>query len=243
MSTIIVFAIALGSALIGGGVGIAVGYAIAPLLGITSFEGAIGYFILLGCAPVGAVIGFIAGAYAGLRKQGFNSFGAVAARFVIVVGGTGAVLSGVYWYVFVKKDLLNPDGPPPQLIFEISLPPGTAMPSPADIKVELEAEGTTATAELRPEQFRVVGERPIIVGAVAMMYRVPSRALYLTRAGKDFRVFSVMLPDIPPHANQFGPWHEDAYIERQGHQLEQSQPGDYEIRYRVSWLNREAKRD
>jgi hypothetical protein len=243
MSYIIVFLIALGSALIGGIVGIAVGYAIAPLLGITSFEGAIGYFILLGCAPVGAVIGFIAGAYAGLRKQGFNSFGAVAAGFVIVVGGTGAVLAGAYWYMFVKKDLLNPDGAPPQLIFEIRLPAGTTMPAPADIRVQLEAEGTTASAELRPEQFRIDGERPVIVGFVVMMYRVPSRALYLTRAGADLRVFDVELPDIPPHASPFGPWHEDAYIERQGHQLEQSQPGDYEIRYRASWLNRDIKRD
>jgi hypothetical protein len=82
--------LALLMAVIGAALGFALAAAaaaaLAPLLGISSFEGASGYFAVFIGGPLGGLVGLGLGAWLVLRRAGFKG-AAVAGRIALVFGG------------------------------------------------------------------------------------------------------------------------------------------------------------
>jgi hypothetical protein len=85
------YVLALLAAIVGGAIGTALGFfvagALAPVLGITSFEGAAGYFAVFIGGPIGGLIGIVAGAVWMLRRRGVTGFGAISGRLGLVAVG------------------------------------------------------------------------------------------------------------------------------------------------------------
>jgi hypothetical protein len=231
----------IAGALVGGVLGLAASYVFVPLLRIPAMEGQAGMFALFLCVPIGAAAGFVVAAAWFLRARGVHGFGPLAGHLAIVAGGTAAVVWGIYWYLFVKAEPLNPNGPAPQLSFEIRLPAGATLPASLEqIKVYLDSSGRRSVARLFPKQFRRDDIRTVLVGAVDMPYRSDHRLLHLDRPGEIGRIFHILLPSIPDHSAEFGPWERVRYLDmtvESGPAF--SRPDDtHEIRYRAIWPRR-----
>ena len=233
------YALALLAALVGAGLGFALGSAaaglLAPALGITAFEGASGYFAVFVGGPLGALLGLLSGALLILRRAGPLGAGALAGRLALVVVGVvgvGAAVLGAFW---IMRPLVNANGPAPQLVFEIRLPP-SAAPSDANAwAIELQTSRnrmpTTLAAARRDEG------RDVIVGSVEMYYRTWRRTLVLTIPDKTDVLFDISLGLSPAHAKAFGAWRRADDIARPGDdQARRTTAADlYEIRYRTAW--------
>jgi hypothetical protein len=233
------YALALLAALVGAGLGFALGAAaaglLAPALGITAFEGASGYFAVFVGGPLGALLGLVSGALLVLRRTGPLGVGALAGRLALVVAGVlgvGAVVVGAFW---LMRPLVNANGPAPQLVFEIRLPPAAASSDANAWAIELQTSRnrmlTTLQAGRRDEG------RDVIVGSVEMYYRTWQRTLVLTMPDKTDVLFNISLGLSPAHAKAFGAWQRAAYIARPGDgQARRTTEADlYDIRYRTAW--------
>src|SRR5262249_59682813 len=121
----VVWLLAFLFALLGAGAGYMLGAgaasALAPALGITTFEGAAGYFAAFIGGPIGAILGLIAGPYFVLRRGGYR--GGALARPPALVGAAAVPLGGAgAGGVFVRGAPGPPPRPPP--------PPGVRRPPP-----------------------------------------------------------------------------------------------------------------
>lgn len=115
------YLLALLVSLVGAALGFALGAnaagLLAPVFGITSFEGASGYFSVFIGGPIGALAGLVLGALLVLRRAGHRSAGAMTGRVVLVlVGAIGLAAAGLgaFW---LMRPLTNANGPAPQLVF------------------------------------------------------------------------------------------------------------------------------
>src|SRR5690349_7906362 len=101
------FVLALVAAVVGFGVGAFLGTAIAsvlaPILGISSFEGASGYFAVFIGGGLGGLLGLITGAVWMLRRRGIQGFGGIAGRFGLVVAGVVALTAGVIGFFYLTQ--------------------------------------------------------------------------------------------------------------------------------------------
>ena len=230
-------------ALLAGIVGTALGFvagaaaaaALAPLLGISSFEGASGYFAVFVGGPLGAILGFVLSTVLALRRLGHRSFGAVGGRLALVavsIAGIGAAVLGAFW---IMRPIINPNGPPPQLVFEIRLPPGAAPPSVEGYTIELQTSKNRMPGSL--EAPRQQDGRTVIAGSVDMYFRVWQRLLVLTTPDKTDVLFDIRLGLGPTHGATFGAWQRADYIGEPGKgEARRSTAADrYEIRYRSEW--------
>ena len=93
--------------------------------------------------------------------------------------------------------------------------------STSDIAVELQTDLNTMPGELRPDQFRSDGEKPVIAGYVELAFRTAYRQLEIRIKGQPDRLYLVGLPAKAPHSPEFGPW--------------QANADGSEIRYRARW--------
>lgn len=216
--------------------GAAIASAVAGMLGITSFEGASGYFAVFVGGPPGALLGLALGAVLVLWRYGHRSFAAVAGRLALVFAGVvcvgGAVLAG-FWFM---RPIINTNGPAPQLAFEIRLPPDAPVSSGSG----------HSTVELQTSKNRMPGtvegthqdeSRAVIVGRVEMYYRTWQRTLVLTLPDKTDVLFDIRLGLSPEHASAFGAWQQADYIAERGKdQARRASAADgYQIRYRTEW--------
>ena len=233
------YLLALLAGLVGAGVGFVLGSAaagaLAPVLGISSFEGAAGYFAVFLGGPVGALVGLVLGALLVLWRAGHRTLGALAGRGLLVGTGAvavGALALGTFWFM---RPLVNADGPPPQLVFEIRLPPGAAAPVAGDLPVELQTAKNRMPATLQAGHRD--GDREVIVGSVDLYYRTWQRMLVLTMPDKTDVLFDIPLGLTPGHGKHFGDWQRADYIARHGDgRAQRVAAGErYEIRYRVDW--------
>src|SRR5436190_779836 len=119
------YVLAFLAGIVGGGLGIALGIAaasaLAAALGISSFEGASGYFAVFLGGPIGGVLGLVLGPALVLRFAGRRSLGDLGKHLAVVIVGVialgGAVLGG-FW---ILRPILISGGAPPQLAFEVRL--------------------------------------------------------------------------------------------------------------------------
>jgi hypothetical protein len=133
------------------------------------------------------------------------------------------------------RPLVNANGPAPQLLFEIRLPPAAA---PSDAKawaIELQTSRNRMPATLQAGR-RDEG-RDVIVGSVEMYYRTWQRTLVLTTPDKTDVLFDISLGLSPAHAKALGAWQRAGYIARPGDgQARRTTEADlYDIRYLTAW--------
>jgi hypothetical protein len=150
----------------------------------------------------------------------------------IVAAGLGA-----FW---AMRPLVNPNGPAPQLVFEIRLPPSVAGPSSAaDSPVELQTSRNRMPATM--QSGRRDGDRQVLAGRVELYYRTWQRTLVLTMPDKSDVLFDIPLGLTPEASKSFGPWQRAEFIAQPGRgQAQRASAADrYEIRYRVDWRNDE----
>jgi hypothetical protein len=242
------YVLALIAAIVGGSIGAVAGFFIgvllAPLLGISTFEGAAGYFAVFLCGPLGALVGIILGVTLAMRRWGQSSPGAIARGLgfsvlgIAALGGIGVALA--YWLLV---DSVNPNGAAPQLVFEIKLPPGAAPPRDADRPIQLVAKGakTAMPGTIRAEDIRDEGGRPVVGGFVELYQRTSNRLLIMTMPDKTDVLFDVKLPGVPKHSREFSAWQRVDWIGEVGkEQTRKATAADqYEVRYRAEWAGQE----
>lgn len=233
------YALALIAGLVGGGLGAALGVAVAsalaPALGITSFEGASGYFAVFIGGPIGGVLGLVLGAALVLRRTGHRSVGALGGRLAVIlmgVVGIGAAVLGGFWFL---RPVLDSGGPPPQLVFEIRLPPGATPANVDGWSVMLQTSQNRMPGSLdapRQEQGRT-----IIPGRVEMYYRTWSRLLIVTMPDRTDLLFEVKLGLGAAHSRTLSAWQRADHVGEPGKdQARRTTSADrYEIRYRADW--------
>ncbi len=222
----------VGTAL-GFALGAAAAAALASLLGITSFEGASGYFAVFVGGPLGGLGGLLLGAWLVLRRAGLRG-GAVAARLglvfvgMIVLAATGL---GMFW---LMRPSVNANGPAPRLVFEIRLPSGVEASRPSDV-VELQTGKNTMPALL--SGVRRDGGSEVLSGSVELYYRTWNRMLVLRLPDKTDVLFELSLGLTPTHTRTFTDWRRANYIARPGdQQARRTTSADaWEVRYRVDW--------
>jgi len=234
MTYLLALLVALVGAALGFALGATVAGLLAPVFGITSFEGAAGYFSVFIGGPIGALVGLVLGALLVLRRGGQRSAGAMAGGVAFVlVGAIGLAAAGLgaFW---LMRPLTNANGPPPQLVFEIRLPPGAAPPSDRDA-VELQTSENRMPANLAAA--RRDGDRDILAGSVEIYYRTWRRTLVLRMPDKTDVLFDVSLGLTPDPIKTFTAWRRADYIARPGDDpVRRTTPADaYELRYRVEW--------
>ena len=220
------------------------GAVLAPLLGISSFEGEAGYFAAFLCGPLGAIVGLIAGVVLVVRRRGMRAFGAVAGRLALVVLSIVALVAAGIGVMYMNRDLVSSNGAPPQLAFEIRLPRGAIVPAPDDITVHLDSAKGHLPGMLFADKFRRDGDRPVIVDAVDIPYREYRRLLVLRLPSQPDRLFVLGLGRDPRRAKELGPWHRVEYIAEAGHEPRHAtEDDDYEVRYRPVWMGEDDERD
>jgi len=214
---------------LGFALGAAAAAALAPLLGITSFEGASGYFAVFIGGPLGGLAGLVMGAWLVLRRAGLKG-AAVAGRIGLVFGGVVLVAAaglGAFW---LMRPLVNANGPAPRLVFEIRLPPGVAAPPSRDV-VELQTGKNTMPAGL--SDGRRDDGREVLAGSVELYSHLASPA-GAAPARQDRRAVRAVARS---YARTFTDWRRADYIARPGdEQARRTTAADaWEIRYRVDW--------
>jgi hypothetical protein len=233
MTYLLALLVAVVGAALGFAVGAAAAAALAPLLGITSFEGASGYFAVFIGGPLGGLVGLVLGAWLVLRRAGLGG-AAVAGRIGLVFGGVvllSAAGLGAFW---LMRPLVNANGPAPRLVFEIRLPPGVAAPPSRDV-VELQTSKNTMPAVL--SDGRREDGREVLAGSVELYYRTWGRLLVLRLPDRTDVLFEPSLGLTPAHTRTFTDWRRADYIARPGdQQARRTTAADaWEIRYRVEW--------
>jgi hypothetical protein len=237
------YLLALLAALVGAALGFALGATVAgllaPILGITSFEGASGYFAVFIGGPLGGLAGMVLGALLVLRRAqqrtGERRGGAIAGGVALVLVGVVGVAAaglGAFW---LMRPLVNANGPAPQLVFEIRLPPGVAPPARERDAVELQTARNRMPATLAAGR-RDEG-RDVLAGSVEIYYRTWRRTLVLRLPDKTDVLFDLPLGLTPDHAKEFTAWRQADHIARPGDDVARrtTAADAYEIRYRVAW--------
>lgn len=241
------YLLALVAALVGAALGFALGATVAGLLapafGITSFEGASGYFAVFIGGPIGGLTGLVLAPLLVLRRAQRRSAqpraGAVGGRLVLVLAGVVGLAAaglGAFW---LMRPLVNPNGPAPQLVFEIRLPPGVAPPARGDDAVELQTSENRMPATLAAG--RRDDGRDVVSGSVEIYYRTWRRMLVLRLPDKTDVLFDLSLDMTPEHTKSFTAWRRADYVARPGEETARRTTAaeNYEIRYRVSWAGEE----
>jgi hypothetical protein len=233
------YLLALLAALVGAALGFALGAAAAglaaPFLGITSFEGASGYFAVFIGGPIGGLAGLVLGALLVLRRAGHRG-AAVGGRVALVFAGVVGLAAAGMAAFWLMRPLVNANGPAPRLVFEIRLPPGVALAAPrARDTVELQTSKNRMPASLAPG--RVDDGRGVVVGSVELYYRTWQRMLVLRLPDKTDVLFELSLGLTPDHTRTFTPWRRADYIASPGQdQARRTTAADaYDIRYRIVW--------
>ena len=232
MTYLLALLMAVVGAALGFALGAAAAAALAPLLGITSFEGASGYFAVFIGGPVGGLAGLVLGAWLVLRRAGLKG-AAVAGRIGLVFGGVVVVAAAGIGAVWLMRPLVNANGPAPRLVFEIRLPPGVAAPPSPDV-VELQTAKNTMPAVL--SDGRRDDGRAVLVGSVELYYRTWHRLLVLRLPDKTDVLFEPSLGLTPDHTKNFTDWRRADWIARGDEPARRTTAADaWEFRYRVDW--------
>jgi len=237
------YLLALIAALIGGGLGLALGVAagalLAELLGITSFEGAAGYFAVFTGGPIGLLLGGVLGPVLVLRRRGHRGFSAVGGRLALVFAGVIGLAAVAVGAVWMMRPYVNANGPAPELVFEIRLPQGVAPPDTKASAIELQTSKNRMPATI--DKIELENGQAIISGRVDLYFRTWQRMLVLTLPDKTDILFDLSLGITPKHTKALVAWQRATYIGEPGkEEARRTTAADqYEIRYRVEWAGEE----
>ena len=232
------YLLALSAALIGGATGFALGTFVAataaPMLGISEFEGASGYFAAFVGGPLGGLAGLVLGASIVLRRAGHRRFGALAGRTALIFVGVLGISAAILAAFWLSRPLVNANGPAPRLVFEILLPTDVE-PASTGRAIQLHTSKNRMPAVL--EDGRREGSRHVVKGSVEIYYRTWQRMLVLTMPDGTDVIFELSLGLSPDHTPSFGRWQPASYITRPGEELARrvTEEVEYSVRYKVVW--------
>jgi hypothetical protein len=218
----------IAGAALGWGLLAAIVIAVGHLAAIRDVDGGFSMTAFFMIGPIGGLFGFFAASILVLRRLRSTGAGTVLASmpFVVIIAAAlvGAVVAGM-WHT---RPLVTSNALPPELVFEIRLPPGMAPPG---LVSRSEALARRSPIELRTPQNTMSAEivsvrdeagRAIASGRVEMHFRVAERHLVVRHpAGMPDVVFRLALGRSPTPGPAFGPWQPD----RSNRQ--------FELRYRV----------
>jgi MFS family permease len=228
-------------------VGAAVGFAVAAVVaifwakakGFSDREGAFGY---LGIAAGfgGGVIGMILTMVVTLRWLGVTEFVPIVTGVLVAVVSIlafGGLIFAVYW--IAQPKVLNRNGAPPQLCFEILPPEGVSLnPSTVELSLSENSEGRPQVHVNREMEKNEDG-RTTLNGRVELYYRASWRLLALRLADQRSFLFRLRLSADPSTAAKYRKWSE-WYPVDQVDLPGQAQPTApkagtevYQIRYRI----------
>lgn len=203
------YVVALLAAVIGAVVGWAaaamIGIGIAGAVGMSNFEGAAGMFAVFGVGAMGGALGLTLGIYLALRSRGYETFGAIATRGLVVLITIGGLVAGGVQVARLIDDTLGRNGPVAVVEFEIRGPQGFEFAGNG-IGVELHADKNRVPALLRADGSGAGAGRPILAGSADLHVRATKRILVLSLPEQPKRLFHLELAASPRPAEQFGPW-------------------------------------
>ena len=218
---------------IGAVAGFALGAALAGALGISSFEGASGYFAL----SIGIIAGFaglLAGIVLALRYQGTRGLAALAGRTGIVVAVIAAlVTAGVLIRLATVEHF---SGGTPTLEFEIRLPAGMPPPDRGKVDFEMQAGSQRSGGLFKDEWMRREGDRVVLTGFVPLYTRTSSRMLVVTLPGQPKLLFQIGLSATPKVSAEYGAWQRVGHVDDMKADSPPRRPAaaeTFEIRFRV----------
>lgn len=182
--------------------------------------------VLFVICPIGAIVGLVAGVWIGRNARGGEkAVGESTAKTAVKALGivVAATVVGVGAYAVYEISNATPWLRPGNvyLQFEVRLPPGAAMPPAQGVKATLQTDINTQFADMKPDQFRSDGGRPVLVGDVSLAFRTSSRQLEVKVPGRMDRTYPIKIPASPPHGATLGAW--------------QPHPDGSDIRYRAKW--------
>lgn len=232
-------------AFLGGLAGTVIGWIVAALLafllsgyyGVSDFEGQRGMASIFFFGPIGGVIGLILGTWLALRLRAGSKVGgkALAVRVPIVIAGLVALVAAIFAALHWFSPVLNPDGRPPRLAFEIRLPHGAAVPA-SPYSATLFTERNTMPATLDAGARQDDSGRPVLSGSVDLYYRSSWRILEIKTPNQPEHLFVLRTGARPGHDADFGDWEHVSSVGNGTDHPRLATPDDaYDIRYRVIW--------
>ena len=221
-------------AAIGAVLGLAFGGALAGVFGISSFEGAAGYFAV-SIAILAGLIGLVAGIVLALWiKGGISGFFALGARTAIVVVVIAALATGG---VLIRLATIEHfSGGHPTMEFEIRLPAGMAAPERGKVDFEMQAGSQRSGGLFKDEWMRREDNRVVLAGLAPLYTRTSSRILVVTLPGQPKLLFQIGLSATPTPSNDYGAWQRVSFLDSMKADSQPRRPNaseTFEIRFKV----------
>jgi hypothetical protein len=200
-------------AIIAGIVGAAAGWlltalvttVIAGMLGVSNFEGAIGFLAIWGTGPIGGLFGLLFGMFAVLRyRGGYRSFGAIAARGIAAVAVIATL--GAITISFMIANIEHFSDGNPTMHFEIRLPAGLTIAERTSVTIEMQAGSQRSDGYFNDAWLRADGDRAVLSGFVPLYTRTSLRMLVLKMPDQKRLIFSIALSATPAKSESFGAW-------------------------------------
>ena len=232
MSVFIAIVAGIAGAAAGFGLGLLLGALLASIFGVSSFEGASGYFAGL-FGLVFGLAGFIGGIVWALRRYGrVRGIGALAGRTALAIAVVALLVAGgVAWRLAMVEHF---SGASPRMQFEIRLPEGMPAPDMKRIDVEMQAGSQRSGATFG--QPRQEDGRVVLPGAIPLYTRTSRRMLVLRIPDQPRVLFRIGLASTPRVTTEFGPWQRADFIDDGKPDTQPRKPRDdedYAIRYFV----------
>jgi hypothetical protein len=232
-------------AVLGGILGVIVGYFVAALLssvimgwyGVTDFEGARGVGAAFVFGPMGGLAGLVGGIWLGLRLGGKQPAGKTLKHaglaLLAIVALAGAGLAIQYYSV---PHRLEYDGAGASLEFELRAPATFTLPAdPHAIDVTLDTETSQLMAVWYDPPQRSEGDWQILSGTVELYDRTSKRLLVFKFPDGRDRIFRPALSAKPDPEQGWSDWRKVDFVGVPG-QSQTVKPGPedpFELRYRV----------
>src|SRR5262245_29814349 len=167
-------------AVVGGIIGLLVGYFLAALLssivmgwlGVSDFEGGRGMAAALGFGPIGGLLGLIGGIWIGARrgKQPVGKALARAGIALLTIVAIAAAGLAMYWYSIPHR--LEYNDASASLEFELRVPASLALPADRyAIDVTLDTDLNQQPAIWYDPALRQDGDWQVLAGTVELYFR------------------------------------------------------------------------
>lgn len=233
-----IYVFALLAGVVGAGIGAVAGFALGAALagafGISSFEGAAGYFAL-SIAVLTGFAGLIAGIVLALRlKGGIRGFAALTGHTALVLAAVAAIAIGGVLFRLANVEHFS-DGNP-TMEFEIRLPAGMAAPERRAVDFEMQAGSQRSGGLFKDEWMRRENDRVVMSGLVPLYTRTSSRILVVTLPDQPKLLFQIGLSATPKPSNDYGAWQRVSFLDSMKADSQPRKPNaseTFEIRFKV----------
>ena len=214
---------------------------LAGLAGMSDFEGARGMFAFFAVGPLGGLVAMLATTWWVLRhgrteERAGATFGRLGG---VLVGIAALVAAGIGLRIATIDTYTNEL--PPQLEFEIRVPPSWGLEPRDAVRVELHTDKNMADGTLFSPWPRSDGDHQVLPGAVDLAFKTSARLLVLELPGQPTRLFRLPLSRNPSSTPALGDWQPPNHVHREGAEQPEAAPKDDPVALR--WRVRRAGED